>query len=342
MTHRSRPRRLAFLLAASLPALAAMPALGQMLYAQAPQPVQFGPVPQTVVAEDRTGSVSPVPNAPANAPAASNPTIAPVPMQQGAPASADLSSQNAQNQPRVIPNVPAVPARPVAPVGPVPTPMGPTGLQPQVVPGQGPAVGSSNPITPSGAVPVVPAPPPVGGAPRPIRPVVGPLVPAVPILIEQERQNPFQSPTSTEQRNALQARIIQNAIDASVRTIEERMRAEIENRIKELEAETQQRIRSQQAAVPQIPPGQARPGVPGQPGQAGPNGAPRVNFVEFRSTHSLVRRTDVGVNPPDNWRLVGCVNGRAIYNDGKVTFEHDDGEAGSHCGRRRPDSGRLQ
>jgi hypothetical protein len=335
MTNRYRSRHLALLMTAALIPATAAPLAAQILFAQSPQPVEFGPVP-----------TSPRPVPPQAAMPLSAGQVAPA--QTGAqslpppPAATAVrpieTTQNTQ-QPRIIPNVPAIPVRPIgANPGPAPGQNIGSGAQPQVVPGSGPVVVPQNPMAPSqGPIAVQPAPGVPGGpSPRPPRPIT---VPNVQIMVDTDRANPFQSPTQREQRSALQARLIQNAIDASVRQIEERMRSEIETRIRDLENETQQRIRAQQAAVPAIPAGPTgmRPGMPGQPGTQ-----QRANFLEFRSTNTLVRRTEVGAGVPENWRLVGCINGRTIYNDGKVTFEHDDGEAGSNCGRRRPDSVRMQ
>lgn len=225
--------------------------------------------------------------------------MAPVPV-PGSPA-APVSASPSPTVPRAIPNVTSVPGR-------APIPVQPAGLgQTRTLPPTAPQAGER--------------------ASQPAPPI------AIQVPIAPERGNPFQSPTNQEQRNALQARIIQNAIEASIRQVEDRMRAEVDARIRELEAEAANRLRAQSAAA--AAPGNNR-GAPGS------NQPTRPSFIEFRTSHALVRRTEVGSAVPDNWRLVGCINGRAIYNDGKVIFEHDDGESGSNCGRMRPGARGMQ
>lgn len=148
-----------------------------------------------------------------------------------------------------------------------------------------------------------------------------------------ERTNPFEPPTTAErERQEAEARMAETMRQIAIRQSED-MRRNIITQIQE-EAKT--------AAAKQEADALAKRGAVSGPGAfAGPlkpGEKPRAPIARVASSGNVMAVDPTGPTGleaviPDNFKHVSCINGKALFTDGKATFELQTGQSRGLCAR---------
>lgn len=148
-----------------------------------------------------------------------------------------------------------------------------------------------------------------------------------------ERVNPFEAPIPAEvERMENERRIqeqIQRQVQQAVQQSQQQMLRQLQEDAKVAAAKAEQEALSKRGALsgPGSFAGPLKPGEKPKPpiAQLGATGTVMtVNPNEPTGLESVI---------PDNYRHLSCINGRAIFTDGKATFQLETGQSRGLCAR---------
>lgn len=148
-----------------------------------------------------------------------------------------------------------------------------------------------------------------------------------------ERVNPFEAPTPAEvERMENERRMqeqIQRQVQQAVQQSQQQILRQVQEDAKVAAAKAEQDALSRRGAV-------SGPGAFGGPLKPGER--PRAPIAQLSQSGTVMAvnpNEPTGLEPvlPENYKHVSCINGRAIYTDGKATFQLETGQSRGLCAR---------